>query len=310
MKLIRQYEFGGPHTLRFEAGDDLVPGPGQVRIDVEAAGVHLIDTKIRAGEQYGPMSRPELPMTPGREVAGVVGALGAGVPGQWLKARVVAHLGQASGGYAAQAVAPHTSLHRLPDTVSSEHAVAAIGTGRTAMLTLRAARLSADDVVLVTSAAGGMGNLLAQSARHAGARVIAAAGGPAKLARVDADVKVDYREPGWADGLETTLVLDAVGGQAGKAALGTLKPGGRFVIYGWSSGAPTEITAWDVIGKGLSVSAVPRPDNLRELEEAALREVAQGRWVPLVQTFPLAEAAKAHEALETRATVGKTVLVP
>lgn len=307
MKLIRQYEFGGPHTLRFEPGGDLVPGPGQVRIDVEAAGVHLIDTKIRAGEQYGPMSRPELPMTPGREVAGVVGALGAGVPGEWLNARVVAHLGQASGGYAEQALAPHTALHRLPGDVSSEHAVAAIGTGRTTMLALRAARLSPTDVVLVTSAAGGMGNLLVQSARHAGAKVIAAAGGAAKL---DADVKVDYREPGWADGLETTLVLDAVGGQAGKAALGTLRPAGRFVIYGWASGAPTEITAWDIIGKGVSVSAVPRPDNLRELEEAALREVAAGRWVPLVQAFPLAEAAKAHEALETRATVGKTVLVP
>jgi NADPH2:quinone reductase len=331
MRLIRQYEFGGPQTLRYETADDLVPAPGQVRVDVAAAGVHLIDTKIRSGVQMGPFPLPALPMTPGREVAGVVGAVGPGVGAHWLGARVVAHLGQTvtpaitggttappaqpGGGYAEQALANVEALHRLPGNVSFEHAVAMIGTGRTTIAVLEVAQLSADDVVLVTSAAGGMGALLVQAAHNTGASVIAAAGGLHKLEGIKAEITVDYREPGWADGLEPTVVLDGVGGEAGKAALRALTVGGRFVIFGWSSGTPTEVTTSEMLAKGLTITALGprllrRPGGLRDLEERALAEAAAGRLVPVVQKFALAEAAAAHEAIETRATVGKTVLVP
>ena len=169
MHAIRQYEFGPAETLRYEEVPDPVPGAEQVRIAVEAAGLHLIDTRIRAGFSGGPLASPELPMTPGREVAGTVDLLGPGADERWRGRRVVAHLGQANGGYAELALANAASLHEIPDHVSAEAAVAMIGTGRTAVGILDAAALTAEDVVLVTAAAGGLGALFLQAARNAGA---------------------------------------------------------------------------------------------------------------------------------------------
>lgn len=171
MHAIRQYEFGPASTLQYEEVDDPHPTEGQVRIAVTAAGVHLLDTTIRAGQQGGPFPLPELPMTPGREVAGVVDAVGGGVDEQWLGKRVVAHLGQASGGYAELAVREVDALHELPDGLADDVAVAMIGTGRTTLGILETARLTSDDVVLVTGAAGGVGTLLVQAGRNAGATV-------------------------------------------------------------------------------------------------------------------------------------------
>ena len=165
MHAIRQHDFGGPDTLVLEEVPDLDPGDGQVRIAVEAAGVHLVDTTIRSGESGGPFPLPDLPMTPGREVAGRVDRTGPGVDPAWSGRRVVAHLGLASGGYAEQALAAVTALHALPDHVTAPAAVAMIGTGRTAMGILEVAGIAADDVVLVTAAAGGLGSLLVQAAR-------------------------------------------------------------------------------------------------------------------------------------------------
>src|SRR5689334_19314348 len=106
MHAIRQHEPGAPETLRYEEVPDLAPGPGQVRIAVATAGVHLIDTVIRRGAAAGPFPPLELPMTPGREVAGSVDAVGPEVDPVWIGRRVLAHLGLANGGYAEQAVAP------------------------------------------------------------------------------------------------------------------------------------------------------------------------------------------------------------
>lgn len=133
-----------------------------------AAGVHVLDLSIRAGLAGGPFPLPDLPMTPGREVAGVVDAVGADVDSGWLGRAVVAHLGQASGGYAAQAVAPVVALIPLADGVDPAEAVAMVGTGRTTLGVLDEAGLTASDVVLITAAAGGIGSLLVQAARHAG----------------------------------------------------------------------------------------------------------------------------------------------
>jgi NADPH2:quinone reductase len=309
MHAIRLHEFGPPENLRYEELADPSPSDGQVRIAVEAAGVHLIDTSIRAGRSGGPFPLPELPMTPGREVAGTVGGR-----------RVVAHLGMASGGYAELALAPSEALHDVPEGLASDVAVAAIGTGRTAIGVLEVAELTVDDVVLVTAAAGGLGGLLLQAARHAGAFTIGAAGGEHKVGKVDSDLAIDYSRPGWTDGLRdhrVTVVLDGVGGELGRAALETLAPGGRIVLYGFASGTPTEITTGDLYRLGIRADAavgprmLNRPGGLRELETAALAAAAEGRLVPRVGSrFPLAEAAEAHRALETRRTTGKVVLVP
>src|SRR5262249_49930724 len=114
MRAIRQYEFGGPEALRFETLDDPVPGPGEVAIDVHVAGVHLLDTSIRAGTGFGSLPPPDLPMIPGREVAGIVDAVSPQTDDRWLRRRVVVHLGAASGGYASRAVAPVDALFALP----------------------------------------------------------------------------------------------------------------------------------------------------------------------------------------------------
>jgi NADPH:quinone reductase len=305
MRAIRLHEFGPAENLRYEEVPDPDPSAGQARIAVAAAGVHLIDTAIRSGRQMGPMPLPSLPDIPGREVAGTVDRVGEGVDEAWLGRRVVAHLGPASRGYAELAVREVEHLHALPDGMPDDVAVAMIGTGRTAMAILDVARIIPGDVVLVTAAAGGLGALLSQAARRAGARVIGAAG-PGKP--VAADVVVDYTLEGWADDLEDlTVVLDGVGGAAGRAAFERLARGGRHVVYGWSAGEMTPITTGDIVDRSLTVSsALVRPGDLRALEERAL----SSGLTPLVTSFPLAEAAAAHAALEARRTVGKVMLVP
>jgi NADPH:quinone reductase len=130
---IRLHAFGPPENLRYEETDDPAPGEDQVRIAVQASGVHLIDTTLRSGIQMGPVPLPELPAIPGREVAGFVDRVGPGVDDEWTGRRVVAHLGPASGGYAELAVAPVSALHEVPDHVGLDVAVAMVGTGRTAV---------------------------------------------------------------------------------------------------------------------------------------------------------------------------------
>ena len=331
MHAIRQHAFGGPEVLVYEDLPDLEPAEGQVRIAVEAAGVHLLDTSIRAGESGGPFPPPDLPMTPGREVAGTVDRTGPGVDVAWDGRRVVAHLGMASGGYASQALAPVGSLHALADHVAPAAAVAMIGTGRTALAVLEVAELTADDVVIVTGAAGGLGALLVQAAHRGGAVAVGLAGGDAKVAVVSeqgADVAVDYLRPDWPsrvtadlasrfDGRAPTVLLDGVGGAAGRAALELVGVGGRVVLFGYSSGTPIELSSSDLFARGLTVSAavgprlLQRPGGLREFETAAMAALAAGDLVPAVTaTFPLEDAAEAHRALESRATVGKVVLLP
>lgn len=325
MNAIRQYEFGPPEVMRYEEVPSPTPASGQVRIAVEASGVHLIDTAIRNGEGPDYYARPKLPMIPGREVAGVVDAVGPGVDEAWAGRRVVAHLGLASGGYAERAVAPTEALHELPGGLAADAAVTMIGTGRTAMAILERAAVRAEDVVLATGAAGGLGSLLLQAAGNAGATVVGVAGGPEKLLlmrELGAAVAVDHLEPGWTErvrdalgGREVSVVLDGVGGALGRQALELLGPGGRMVVFGWSSGEPTELTTMDVFARSLTVTTglgpgFGSPERRRELETRALAEAGVGRLVPPVSRFPLADAAAAHKAVEGRATIGKTVLIP
>jgi NADPH:quinone reductase len=327
MYAIRQHEFGPAENLYYEEVPDPTPGADQVRIAVAAAGIHLLDTRIRDGTAGGPFPLPDLPMIPGREVAGVVDAAGDGVSPSWLGKRVVVHLGQASGGYAERAIAGVGALHELPDGLTDDAAVAMIGTGRTTMGILETAALTENDVVLITAAAGGIGSLIVQEARNVGAVAVGVAGGASKVdvvRRLGADVAVDYSVPGWPDevraaldGREVTIAIDGIGGELGRAALELIGVGGRLLMLGWASGEPTPLSAMDLFGRGLTAGVavgpklLRRPGGLRELESRALQAAASGRLVPLIgQTFPLAKAGDAHRALETRATTGKVVLKP
>ncbi|MFE6285627.1 zinc-binding dehydrogenase [Streptomyces sp. NPDC057877] len=325
MHAIRLHAFGPAENLVLEEVEDPRPGPGQVRIAVAAAGVHLLDTALREG-QRGPAPAPTpLPTIPGREVAGVVVALGEGTDGAWLGKRVVAHLGFAPGGYAELAVTDADRLHEVPAHLGLAAAVAMIGTGRTAMGIVQFAEPGPGDVVLVPAAAGGVGTLLVQYAKNAGATVIGLAGGPEKTARVaanGADLAVDYRDPSWREHVsaydgKVTIVYDGVGGDVARAAVGLLAPGGRHLVFGWSAqgiGADTVPYLVDGVSEQVlgpvMLEKAGGPHPMRTLELRALAEAAAGRLSPAVHRFPLAEAAAAHRALESRGTTGKVVLEP
>lgn len=321
MKAIRIHEYGPEEKLVYEDVPTPEPGPGQVRIAVRAAGVHLLDALLHEGEQSSiPFPLPDLPVIPGREVAGVVDALGDGVEESWLGRRVVTHLGPVNAGYAEFAVREAEALFPVPDGLDPPGAIMMVGTGRTALAVWRTAGVEADDTVLVTAAAGGLGTLLVQLAKGVGATVVGAAGGAEKTARVlaaGADRAVDYTKPGWEKEVgEVNVVFDGVGGEAGRLAFERLGPGGVHVLHGWSAGEITSFTSEEL--RDRAVSAVyalgPRmartPGGLRALQEEALAEAAAGRLLPVVTTFPLAEAAAAHAALRGRRTVGKVVLLP
>ncbi len=327
MQAIVQRRFGGPEVLGLEPTPDPEPGPGQVRVAVEAAGVHLIDTQIRAGRP-GPFPPPRLPTVPGREVAGRVDAVGPDVDLRWLSQRVVAHLGPAGGGYAERAVADLDALHPLPEAIAMADGVAMVGTGRTALAILEVAQLHADDGVVITAAAGGIGALLVQAAGQAGATVVGLAGGPDKVEVVrdlGADVAVDYRQDDWSErvraelaGRSVTVALDGVGGPVADQVLDLVVPGGRMVLFGLASGRPLALSAGDLFRTGVTFSAaigarlasLP-PEHLRALADRALAEVAAGGLTPRINPpYRLAEAARAHADLEGRRTTGKVVLVP
>jgi NADPH2:quinone reductase len=160
---------------------------------------------------------------------------------------------------------------------------------------------------------------LVQAGRHAGATVVAVAGGTRKLGlaqQLGASVTVDYGAGNWPDEVRAALgerrvttVFDGVGGAVGRAAIGLLGAGGRFVVYGWSSGAPTDVDDLDASRRGIAVLRLQRPTDLRPLEDRAL--AAAGQLAPVIgQRFALRDAAEAHRAIEARATTGKTVLRP
>ncbi|MFE4308957.1 zinc-binding dehydrogenase [Streptomyces sp. NPDC056517] len=332
MHAIRLHAFGPAENLTYEETPDPVPGTGQVRVKVAAAGVHLLDTALREG-MTGPFPAPaELPTIPGREVAGTVDALGEGTDPAWLGRRVVVHLGMAPGGYAELAVTDAARLHALPDHLGEAEAVAMIGTGRTTLGILQFTELGPDSVAIVPAAAGGIGTLLVQYAKNAGATVIGLAGGPAKVALVEengADLAVDYKRPDWPEkvraylgGRTATVVFDSVGGDTGRAAVDLLGKGGQHVVFGWSGaglhdGEALTFTPEELAARGITSESVLGPvmiqkagGDVRNLELAALDAATTGTLRPAVHRFPLADAAAAHRALETRGTTGKVVLIP
>lgn len=323
MHAVLLREFGPAENLSYEEVADPVPAEGEVRVAVEVCGVHFIETILRSGKTLGP-PLPELPTVFGSEIAGVVDQVGPGVPAEWVGTRVVT-AGARPGGYGERAVAGVGDLQRIPDGVAYDAAVAMIRTGATAIGMLDLAEPAPDDVVLVNSAAGGIGGLIVGYAHRLGATVIGAAGGAAKVREVralGADVAVDYDRAGWADevrdalgGRRVTLVFDGVGGDRAGAAAGTLADGGRIVTIGMASGAGFAPEPGLLEGRGLTwvnalADLLAHPEGTPERERRALEAAARGEFVPGVRRFKLADAAAAHAALAGRATTGKVVLVP
>jgi NADPH:quinone reductase len=325
MRAIRFHEQGPPDVLTAERVPDPEPGVGEVVIEVAVAGVTFADTMLRRGDAPLPEG-VQLPLVPGNEIGGDVVALGPQAHEDLLGKRVIARLGR-PGGYAQLAATDSGDLISVPPGLELAKAVAVLVDGRVALGVVREAGSLHGERVLVEAAAGGVGTLLVQLARNEGAAsVIAAASGPAKLdlvRRLGADVAVDYTERGWEDRvLEATagdgvdVVFDSVGGRIGRSALELLRGGGRFVAFGYASGAPLKLTTGDLMRRGVSIVGygpprVLRRNDTRELVAEALRQASVGLLEPVVgQTFPLEHAAEAHRAIEKRRTVGKTLLIP
>jgi NADPH:quinone reductase len=306
---------GGPEVLVPGDAPDPVAGPGQVLIEVELVGVTFVETQLRAGS--APFTL-ELPAIPGNGVGGVVTAAGPGVENELVGRRVVSSL-SGSGGYAELAVADAAGVIDVPGGLGLDVALALLADGRTAVSLVRAAAPRAGERVLVEAAAGGVGNLLVQLASARGADVIAAAGGERKLElarELGARVAVDYRDPGWPERVReerggVDLVFDGVGGAVARAAFELLAPGGRMVSFGLASGEWASVSDEDAAARSVELVRPVRPtrEEQRELAESALAEAVAGRLRPVIgQRFPLERAADAHAAIESRATIGKTLL--
>ena len=319
MKAVVMDEFGPPRVLRVED----VPGPSSdpaaVVIGVEFASVTFVETQVRAGRPPSKAMLPALPAILGNGVGGTVTRVGAEAGPGLLGQRVVAALGGKGGGYAEEAAAAMAGLIEVPDGVDLRDATALLADGRTALGLMELARPGSGDTVLVEAAAGGVGTLLVQLARNAGARVVALAGGERKLAvarDLGADLVVDYTDAGWPSRVreaagKVDVVFDGVGGGIGLASLGLLGDGGRFCPFGMASGEFTPVGPDLARERGITVPRSGPPDaaRLRALSKAALDEAAAGRIRPVIgQEFGLSQAAAAHEAIESRATIGKTLL--
>jgi NADPH2:quinone reductase len=317
--------FGGPEVLTPGQAPDPVAGPGELVIAVTASDVMFVDAMIRSGRGGGffPI-RP--PYVPGNGVAGRVTSVGDGVDGGWLGRPVIAHTGGpgGSGGYAEQAVAGLEDTVPVPDGLDPLDAAAIIHDGPTAVRIVRLADVRPGEHVLVLGAAGGMGILLVQLLRARGARVIGAARGRAKtdaVGEAGADAVIDYGRPGWTSsvlqatgGTGPAVVLDGVGGELGRDAYGILADGGRFSAYGAPSGAFSAIDPGDARRRDVTVTGLGdlqvRPGERADLARQLLPDVVSGRVRPLIgQTFPLAEAARAHALIEAREAIAKTLLL-
>lgn len=335
MRAIQFDTHGGPDVLRLVDLAQPEPGPGEILIAVQSASVNWSDTMRRRNDPY-PFPTP-LPFVPGGEVAGTVAALGEGVEGPPVGTPVFALVGgDGSGGYAEHAVASAPMVVPRPDHVPADEAAAIMIAGGTAMLLLRqAAALEPGQSVLIEGAGGGVGTAAIQIAKALGAgTVIGAAGSPDRRQAaldVGADHVVDYSIDGWADevreltdGAGVDIALETVGGPALRDAFSSLAPFGRMVVYGYASGTPGALTAEDqfrlyyqpvvnqsVIGFNVGLWFGLRPEASVAALTGLIGMVADGRVkVRIGERLPLGDAARAHELLESRGTVGKIVLHP
>ena len=321
MLAIQAVRTGGPEVL--EAVDLPVPSPGadQILVRHQAVGLNFIDTYHRSG--LYPM---KMPAVLGLEAAGVVEALGEGVT-RFRAGDRVAYNGTL-GAYAEAAVVPADRAVKVPDGVTLETAAAALLKGMTAeFLVRRCHKVEPGQTVLVHAAAGGVGSILVQWAKALGATVIATVGSEAKAALAKghgADHVILYgHEDAAARVMEITgghgvaVVYDGVGKDTFEASLKSLARRGVLATFGNASGPVPAFTPLELSGKSLFVTRprlfdyIVTTAELDESAEALFAVLASGVVkIEVGQTFPLAEARAAHEALEGRRTTGATLLIP
>jgi NADPH2:quinone reductase len=326
MRAIEVRRFGTPDVLVPRELPDPVPGPGQIIVATAASDVLFVDTMIRSGRgaDYFPI-RP--PYIPGNGVGGIVAALGEEVNGVLVGDAVVAHTGggRGQGGYSELAVTDIEACTAVPDDIDLLDATAVLHDGTTALRVLERTGVEAGEWVLVLGATGGMGILLVQLLASRGARVVGAARGQAKrevVTEAGAEVAVDYGASEWADevlastgGQRPAVVLDGVGGAIGTEAFDLIGEGGRFSAHGSPSGSFAHIEKSVARRRGIALTTISdlqyREGDRSRLLSAILEELRGRHVVPLIgQVFPLAQADKAHLAIEARETVAKTLLVP
>lgn len=323
MRAIRIHSAGGPDVLRLEDVDAPTPGPGELLIEVEAAGLNFIEVYQRAG-QY----TMDMPVTLGAEAAGVVRALGEGVRGFAVGDRVVSQ--SVRGSYAEQALVAAARAVCIPEGVSTRQAAAVFLQGLTAhYLTTSTYALRAGERVLVHAAAGGVGLLLCQMARKKrGAYVIGTASTPEKreLAReAGADAVIDYTTLDFAEetrritgGAGVHVVYDSVGKTTFTKSLDCLAQRGLLALFGQSSGPVPPFDPQILNRKGSLFLTRPTLNHyVATREELVWRADEVLGWVAdgsldvrVGAEFPLADVAKAHEALTGRKTTGKVLIVP
>jgi NADPH2:quinone reductase len=319
-KAIQVSHSGGPEVLELRDVDPGAPGAGQLRIRVAAAGVNYIDVYFRTGLYPRP-----LPFVAGLEGAGCIEAVGAGVTDVTVGQRVA--WASAPGSYAEAVVAPAASVVRVPDGVADDVAAAAMLQGMTAHYLVHAIRPPERGAwALVHAAAGGTGLLLVQMLKAAGLRVVGTCGSAAKAALVrdaGADTVVRYDETDFVaaardatGGRGVDVVYDGVGASTFDGSLACLRPRGLLVLFGQASGPvpPLDLQRLNAGGSLL----VTRPslahfvatrEELAARADAVLGAIAKGTLrIRIGARFPLAEAAAAHRALESRATSGKVLL--
>jgi NADPH2:quinone reductase len=322
MKAIRISETGGPEVLRPVDLPTPAPGPGQALVRVEAAGVNFIDIYQRSG-----LYKVPLPFTIGLEGAGTVESVAAGVttvdPGDRVAWTGV------PGAYATHALVPVDRLVRLPDSLSTRDASAAMLQGMTAhYLAVDTCPLRPGDICLVHAAAGGVGLLLCQIAKRRGARVVGTVSTEAKAAlarEAGADDTILYTRQDFVaevkritGGKGLRVVFDGVGRDTFEKGLDCLQPRGMMVLFGQSSGPVPPVDAQVLSAKGSLFLTRPTlfhyiatREELDQRSRDVLGWIAEGTLkLRIDRTYPLAEAAEAHRALAGRGTTGKLLLLP
>ena len=323
MRAVVCHEFGPLDTLVLEERPAPDPGEGMVVVDVAAAGVNFVDGLICQGRYQ---LKPPTPFVPGSEVAGLVSSVGPGVVDRAVGDRVLAFCG--FGGFAGQVVVPALSLVPVPDAIDLAQAAAVVQSYCTMLFTLtRRTTVAPGEWVLVLGAGGGIGLAAVDVATALGARVIAAASSPDKLAAAVAmgaeatiayeeeDLKVRARE---LSGGGVDVVVDPVGGRHAEPALRATRHLGRFCVIGFASGPIPSIPVNQVLLNNRTLVGVDwggwtfkDPLGNRALLDELMTMVADRRLHPTAPARrPLEDAATVMEALIDRSITGKVVLVP